>query len=237
METRGIEMKKKILVMAAHLDDSIIAIGGTLKKLINSGDEVSVVCFGNGDEAFTRIEDRISAPAKFREEAIKAHEAMGVANFECFDVPDFAVQQDRESYRQCIKSIRKYQPDIIFGHYWAEYFQHHEMATISRDAWYQASWDCSADLGKPWQVKKYYHYEILQTLHEPTHLIDVSETFEAKMAAWKTFETAEEHLGSLTEQLETRARHHGSKIGVRYAEAIKQSFFTPETILDSKELF
>jgi len=230
-------MSKRVLVLAAHLDDSVIAIGGIIKKLTNTGNEVSVVCFGNGDEAFTSLEEKESAPVKFREEAEESHKMLGVVNFECFNVPDFAVQQNRESYRQCIQSIRKYQPDIIFGHYWAEYFQHHEMATMARDAWYQAPWDCSADLGKPWEAKKYYHYEILQTLPDPTHLVDISDTFEAKMEAWKKFETAEDHLGSLSEQLEARARHHGSKIGVQYAEALKQSFFTPLAICDSSDLF
>jgi LmbE family N-acetylglucosaminyl deacetylase len=205
--------------------------------MTETGNRVSVICFGNGDEAFTEVEDRKSASAKFLREAVEAHKVLGVENFECFDVPDFAVQQNRESYRRCIKSIRKHQPDIVIGHYWAEYFQHHEMATQSRDAWFQAGWNCSADLGSPWKAKKYYHYEVLHPLQEPTHLIDVSDSFDAKMEAWNKFETAEKHLGSLAGQLEARARYHGSKIGVKYAEALKQSFFTPETINTVEELF
>jgi hypothetical protein len=67
--------------------------------------------------------------------------------------------------------------------------------------------------------------------------VDVSDTFEDKMAAYKKFVTAEEHLGSLGKQLEARARYHGSKIGVKYAEALKQSFFTPKTVTNLTELF
>lgn len=230
-------MSRKILVIAAHLDDSIIAIGGTIGKLVKNACQVNVVCFGNGDEAFTTPDGRLDAIVKFKREAKEAHELLGVSSFECFDVPDFGVQQNRDNYRQCIKSIRKYQPDIIFGHYWSEYFQHHEMATQARDAWFQAPWNCSADLGKPWRAEKYYHYEILHDLPKPTHIIDISDTFADKMAAFKKFATAEEHLGSLAEQLETRARHHGSKIGVKYAEALKQSFFIPETVKTIEELF
>lgn len=230
-------MSKKVLVIAAHLDDSIIAVGGLLRKCVKSGYRVDVVCFGNGDEAFTVPDGREAAIRKFKREAEEAHRILGVSSFECFDLPDFGVQQNRDNYRQCIRSIRKYQPDIILGHYWAEYFQHHEMATQARDAWFQAPWDCSADLGKPWQARKYYHYEVLHDLPEPTHIVDVSDTFEDKMEAWKAFETAEDHLGSLAEQLRARARYHGSKIGVQYAEVLKRSFFTPEKVKSAGELF
>ncbi len=228
---------KSVLVLAAHLDDSIIAVGGTIRKFVNSGYEVNVICFGNGDEAYTAPGGSEAAITKFKKEAAEAHDVIGVKHFECFDVPDFGVQQSRESYRQCIESIRKYRPDIILGHYWAEYFQHHEMASQSRDAWWQSRWDCSGDLGKPWAAQKYYHFEVLHDLPEPTHYIDITDTFDAKIAAWKKFTAAEEHLGSLTEQLEARARHHGSKIGVKYAEALKQSFFIPRKISNLGELF
>jgi LmbE family N-acetylglucosaminyl deacetylase len=230
-------MKKSVLVIAAHLDDSIIAVGGILSKFVKNGYDVNVVCFGNGDEAFTIPSGREEAIIKFKREGAEAHDILGVSNFECFDVPDFGVQKNRDSYRQCIRSIRKYKPAIVIGHYWAEYFQHHEMASLSRDAWFQAGWDCSADLGKPWIAEKYYHYEVLNDLPNPTHLIDVSDTFEDKMTAFKKFVTAEEHLGTLAEQLRARAHYQGSKIGVKYAEALKQSFFTPQTVTEIKDLF
>ena len=74
--------------------------------------------------------------------------------------------------------------------------------------------------------------QIIQDLPDPTHLMDVSETFEVKLEAWSHFKTAEEHLDSMDVQLEARARHHGAKIGVKYAEALKQYFFLPTEIRD-----
>ena len=47
--------------------------------------------------------------------------------------------------------IRKYQPDIIFTHYWLDYMAHKAMATIVTEAWWQASWEASLELGKPWK--------------------------------------------------------------------------------------
>src|SRR5262245_37803966 len=89
--------------------------------------------------------------------------------------------------------------------------------------------------GPPWIARTLYHFEVIHLLPEPSDIVDISDTFEAKMAAWKCFQSSAEFLeirqdgdksvrrnygstmGSLTEQLETRARYYGSLIGVRYA--------------------
>jgi LmbE family N-acetylglucosaminyl deacetylase len=240
----------KALVLGAHLDDSVIALGGTLRKIVNSGGTVDVVCFGNSDEDFSDVADQATTPARITAQAREAHEILGVRAFTCFDYPDYDVKESRATYRLCIESIRKYKPDVIFAHYWAEYFQHRAMARLGCDSWWQAGWSCSADLGPPWVARAMYHFEVIQLLPEPSDIVDITETFDAKMAAWKCFQSSAEYLdktdegdeavrrnygsttGSLTEQLETRARYYGSLIGVRYAEALKRSNFLPRPVRD-----
>jgi len=226
----------RVLVLGGHLDDSVIAVGGVIRKFVESGASVSVVCFGNGDEAFTTPGGRERAVELFKSEAVAAHEILGVKDFQCLDLPDFGVQENRETYRQCIAAIRRVKPDIILGHYWAEYFQHHAMARLVCDSWWQARWNCSADLGSPWTARSLYHFEVIHDLPDPTHIVDITSTFERKIEAWKRFETAQDHLDSMVDQLEARARHHGSRIGVRYAEVLKQSFFVPEAVFDVVKL-
>ena len=221
---------RTMLVLAGHLDDSIIAVGGVIRKFVNQGGRVSVVCFGNGDEAFATLADRDTAVENFKRDAVAAHAVLGVEDFTCLDLPDFAVQENRETYRQCIGAIRRVRPDVILGHYWLEYFQHRAMARLVCDSWWQAGWACSADLGKPWAAPAMYHFEVLHTMPEPTHLMDVTDTFEAKVAAWREFRTAQDHLDELFGQMEARARFHGSKIGVKYAEALTRSAFIPQKI-------
>lgn len=227
---------KRALVLGGHLDDSVIAVGGIIRKLVNSGVQVSVVCFGNGDEAFTEVGGRVRAVERFKTEAVEAHHILGVEDFQCLDVPDFAVQENRQTYRQCLEAIRRVKPDVIFGHYWAEYFQHHAMARLTCDSWWQAQWDCSADLGKPWTARALYQFEVVHDLPEPTHIVDISDTFEAKLTAWKAFKQAQDHLDQMSDQLEARARHHGSRIGVKYAEVLKRSYFVPEAVSDPQRL-
>lgn len=223
---------KSVLVLGGHLDDSVIAVGGLLRRFVDQGCQVAVFCFGNGDEAFTNIAERETVVKVFKEEAVKAHQVLGISDFQCFDMPDFAVQENRETYRECIRAIRRVKPDIILGHYWLEYFQHRAMARLSCDSWWQAGWECSADLGQPWAAAALYHFEVIHTMPEPTHIVDITDTFEAKIEAWRQFRTAQAHLDQMIQQLEARARFHGSKIGVTYAEALTRSYFIPVKVAD-----
>ena len=223
---------KSILVLGAHLDDSVVAVGGILRKFVDLGCQVSVVCFGNGDEAFTRVGEQEACKRQFMAEAVEAHKVLGITDFTCWDMPDFAVQENRETYRRCIEAIRRTKPDIILGHYWTEYFQHHAMARLACDSWWQAGWACSADLGEPWAARALYHFENVHDLPEPTHLVDVSGTFEAKLEAWRKFVTAQAHLDQMFDQMTARARFRGSQIGVKYAEALRRSYFVPTKVAD-----
>jgi len=223
---------KRILVLGGHLDDSVIAVGGIIRKFVDMGCEVSVVCFGNGDEAFSEMAQRETVVEDFKAQAEAAHQVLGVKEFRCLDLPDFAVQENRTSYRQCIEAIRRARPDIILAHYWAEYFQHRAMARLSCDSWWQAGWNCSADLGKPWAARAMYHFEVVHDLPEPTHVVDITDTFPAKIEAWNQFKITQELLDTLADQVEARARFHGSKIGVKYAEVLKRSYFVPVEVRD-----
>jgi LmbE family N-acetylglucosaminyl deacetylase len=227
--------KKNILVLAGHLDDSILAVGGLIKKLTIAGHHVAVVCFGKNDEAFSKIEDRGKCVNKFHAQAIAAHEILGVDDFVCHGYSDFAVQENKETYRHCIRAIRRVKPDLIFGHYWREYFQHHAMAKLACDSWYQAGWDCSADLGPSWHARALYHFEVIQPLPDPTHLVDISNTFEFKLKAWSEFKSSPDFIDSIAESMEARARFYGSQMGVQYAEALKRSYFMPQRITDAAE--
>lgn len=244
----------KILVLAGHLDDSIIAVGGLLRKAVEAGHRVDVVCFGRSDEDFATVAERESAPARILAGAQRAHEVLGVSSFTCFEYPDYGVQESRESYRLCIESIRKHTPDLVLSHYWAEYFQHRAMARLACDAWWQAGWSCSADLGEPWTARALYHFEIAEALPHPTDIVDVSDTFEAKLEAWRCFPSSVETvapvepdapakvrhygsvMGSLTDQMVCRARYYGSLIGVRYAEPLKKSDYQPRAVSDLAQL-
>ena len=76
-------MSNKVLVLGAHLDDSVIAMGGTIRKLVKSGCEVHVFCFGNGDEAYVVPGGQQAAAERFTQGGIEAHNILGCASMEC----------------------------------------------------------------------------------------------------------------------------------------------------------
>ena len=229
---------KRVLILAAHLDDSVLAMGGSIRKLVKFGAQVSVFCFGNGDEAYTQPGGSPAAVRRFKEGAEKAHAMLGVHSLECFDIGDFEVTANAELYRQCIAAIRKHRPDIIFGHWPAEYFQRHQMAQMSIDAWNQARWNCSADFGaQPWTAQKYFHFELNDLLPQPTHLVDVSAEFEDKMQAAAAYDAEGGHLDDWQDEMRARARYYGSRIQVEYAEAFKQSAYLPTKIKEAEDFF
>ena len=69
---------KSVLVLGGHLDDSVIAVGGLLRKFVDQGCRVAVFCFVNGDEAFTKFAERKTVTRKFKDEAVKAHRVLGI---------------------------------------------------------------------------------------------------------------------------------------------------------------
>lgn len=226
----------KVLVLAGHLDDAVVAVGGTLAKIAKEGGDVAVVAFGNGSEAYGRIEDKDTIVQTFTRQAREAHEILGVRHFEPLDYTDYGVLPSERLYHDCIRYVRKYKPDIVFSHYWAEYVQHRTMARFALDGWWQAGWKASAELGEPWTAGKFYHYEVLHLLPHPSHIVDISDTLEVKLAAWKAFKVSAEFLSEVQTQTEAKARYYGSLIGVQYGEALKQSFFRPQAVADSSEL-
>jgi len=59
----------KALVLAGHLDDSVIAVGGIIRKIVDAGGQVDVVCFGNSDEDFDDVSKRDTCVARITAQA------------------------------------------------------------------------------------------------------------------------------------------------------------------------
>ena len=230
-------MNKKVLILSAHPDDAVTCMGGTICKLIAEGNSVSVFAFGNGDEDYDEPGGSEAAVVRYKENTAKAYDILG-CSLECLWLPDFEDFQTRELYRECIKAIRKYQPDIVFAHWWAEYFQHTTMATISRDAWNQSRWFCSGDLGKPWTPAKYYHFSGADGVREITHIVDITPYIERKLAAHRAFAFRFfDKENDDAENVRKRNAYEGSLIGVDYAETFQRSFYFPEAVTTSETLF
>ena len=70
-------MKNKIMILAPHADDEIIGCGGTIAKAISQGEEVYIIIATNANIGAPELFNE-QAIIKVREEALKAHEFLGV---------------------------------------------------------------------------------------------------------------------------------------------------------------
>lgn len=123
----------KRLVIAAHPDDEILGMGGTIKKLSKKGDKIKIAILATGINARRSTKFKNSSNYNetslddneikkqinsLRKEALQAAKIVGVTDVEFFDFPDN--EMDTVSNLQVTKTIEKliekYKPATIFTH-------------------------------------------------------------------------------------------------------------------------
>lgn len=122
----------KILIVAAHPDDEILGVGGTIAKHIEAGDEVYALILGEGQTS--RYEKREGAREGIVEELHKntlaAASVLGIKEvfFENFADNRF----DREDLLDIVKAVERkiaaLQPRIIYTHHRGDLNIDHQIA-------------------------------------------------------------------------------------------------------------
>lgn len=111
----------KVLIIAAHPDDEIIGVGGTLKKHVNSGDHVRVIILGDGKTSRQAIYSEIHGEQKASslEETKKALTVLGITDFHRMFMPDnrFDSLVLLDIVKTVSEQIQSYRPDIVYTHH------------------------------------------------------------------------------------------------------------------------
>ncbi|MFA5317874.1 MAG: PIG-L family deacetylase [Patescibacteria group bacterium] len=110
-------MKNNILVIAAHPDDEILGIGGTILKHIKNGDQVSILILGDGESS--RMSATAVDIAKRKEQVKEVAKKLKIKNIFIDELPDNKF--DSVSLLEIIKKIEtiinKIKPNIIYTHH------------------------------------------------------------------------------------------------------------------------
>lgn len=229
-------MKLDVLAIGAHPDDIELACGGTVAKLVLQGKKVGILDLTQG-ELGTRGSRDIR-----HEEAAHAAKILGVHIRENLELPDGNIEIDKENRLKVMTMIRRYQPEIlIIPHQLDRHPDHEHAHFLTKEAWYYAGLEKiqTYDEGKlqqPFRPKKYFHF-MQRFGFPPSFIVDISEQFEIRMNAVRAFSSqfynplSQERETLLSrpdflEHIETRLRHWGNQIGVRFGEP----FYSPETI-------
>ena len=227
----------KILVIAAHPDDEVLGMGGTIKKLTKNGDDVKIVIMATGINSrrstnyknstsynVNKKTQKIMLKQKIdlRENAKKSAKILGVNDISFEEFPDN--EMDTISNLEITKKIESYMgnfnPDIIFTH--SQY-------DINID--HRVLYNATITATRPKQnltVKKLYSFEVPSSTEwyfpskfSPNVFVDIHKELSFKLKALKQYVTEIEkfpHPRSL-ESLEVISKRWGSVSGFHAAEA------------------
>jgi len=216
-------MKNKILVVAAHPDDEVLGVGGTIIKHIKNGDQVSILILGDGETSRGNKAD----VRKKAELAKKVSKELGAKELFLENLPDNKF--DSVSLLEIVKKIEsvigKVKPRVIYTHYSCDLNIDHRLT-------FQAT--LTAARPQPsYGVKKIYAFEIPSSTEWqikdklnvfcPNFYNDISKYLEKKIELMKVYR--DELRGfphpRSAEGLRILAGFRGMEIGLRAAEAFQ----------------
>ena len=223
-----------LLAIAAHRDDVELTCGGTLANAVRTGHRVGILDLTQG-EAGTRGDAATRAA-----EAAQAARTLGVAVRLNAELPDAHLTNDAASRLRVVTLIRQTRPRVVILPFpIGRHPDHRIAAELGRDACYLAG---LAKYGGGGGGDPHRPFKILYALAyredpvKPSFVVDISDTFEIKMAAIRCYASqfdgataaGEIHPTGqdLYELIAVQSAHYGSLIRRRYGEP----FFCYETL-------
>ena len=212
---------KKTLVIAPHLDDETIALGGTIKKLSKAKMQVNVIIVGGHLPPLYNKKDYLIT----KKESKKALELLGVKKVNYLDLP--ALEFHRKYYQSMNSKINKlisnFNPTAVFIPFPDRHIDHRTV------------FDCAMVNTRPNKKKfpKYVLcYETLSETHwnapyieanfNPDFFINIDETINDKTKALNCYQSQiKDNQSRSAQAVQALARFRGSQNGCKYAEGFK----------------
>ncbi len=227
------KQKEKILVIAAHPDDEVLGVGGTMAKKALAGHDVYVVIMATGIAARYQnpnsAKDKIGAQVKvLRKEAEKAADILMVKKVLFLDFPDNRLDTvaKMDIVFKLKEIVEKIKPNTVYTHHYGDYnWDHGVVYDVTLMACRQNAGDFAP--------QKIYAYEVLSSTERgfrgtgsvfvPHVYEDIGKTISAKKKAMNCYKTELRkypHPRSL-EAVEYLARKRGSEVSIAHAEAFQ----------------
>ncbi|MFO8076639.1 MAG: PIG-L deacetylase family protein [Actinomycetota bacterium] len=220
----------RALVVAAHPDDAEFGAAGTIARWVAMGTDVRYLVVtdgasGSADPAMTRERLRVLREAEQR----AACAALGVSDVTFLGYDDGYLEPTIALRRQVAAEIRRHRPEAIITFdpqvRWrrdgvVNHPDHRAVGEVVLDCINPAAstrlWDPTLiDEGlEPWDVAEVW----LMAFGQGEVVVDVTETFERKIAALRAHETQLAGWDPTSRVSEWTARH-GARIGVAHGEA------------------
>ena len=214
-----------MLVVAAHPDDELLGVGGTVRRLADEGVCVRAVILAEGltSRGERRADTEQSELKELQKDARAAAKEVGYTSIDFCGFPDNRMDEmDLLDVIKVVSSfVERYRPDTIFTH-------HHGDLNIDHQRTCEAVLTACRPVGD-YCVERIYAFETPSSTEWnyrydepfcPNVFFDVTETLEAKirgMACYQT-ESAEYPHPRSEENLRALGQYRGTNVGVRMAE-------------------
>jgi LmbE family N-acetylglucosaminyl deacetylase len=210
----------RVLVLAAHPDDEILGMGGTIALHVESGDEVRIVCVTDGSS--TQYPGDTALAERKADEAKRAAAELGVEDYVHLALPDMRLDTlaHVDVNRPVEDQVRDFSPAIVYTP--------HPDVNLDHRALFDSA--VVATRPVPGQVvRRVLTYAPTSSTEwtpagrnwfVPNWFVDVSGTMPRKLAAFACYETEHReypHPRS-ARALEAYARFYGSSVGCEFAE-------------------
>jgi bacillithiol biosynthesis deacetylase BshB1 len=216
-------MEVDILAIAAHPDDVEITCGGTIIKMVEAGYRVGILDLTAG-ESGTR-----GNVALRQREARRAAAVLGVVLRQNLNIPDAAVENNRENKLKVAQKIRDLKPRTVILPYWeGRHPDHYTTGRLGYEACFLAGLARLPLVGKPHRPFKIIYASQYVPTVRPTFVVDITRQYKKKLKAmccfssqfsapkeWQNFFPSRADIDT---RMGSEARHFGQMIGVRYGE-------------------
>ena len=224
---------RRFMVICAHPDDADFGPAATAAKWIDAGSVGWLVCCTSGDQGGEDFDLDPSDLAATREAEQRAAAAIvGYAGVSFLHQPDGALANELPLRELLVREIRTFRPDavlthdpdvVFYGRGGVNHTDHRAAGIAAVDAVYPAArnpmafpWLARSGLA-PQRVRRLY----LFWSNAPDVWVDVSGTFERRVAALKAHASQIRDEAALEERLRGSAAELGAVIGAAAAEAFR----------------
>lgn len=213
----------KILVIAAHPDDEVYGMGGTIAKLSKAGHKVYTLIVTDG--CSTQYKGNREIVNIKKEEAIKANKFLGVEKIIFGNLPDMRLDTipHIEINKIIEDAINKIKPEVVYTHHYGDVNKDHQLVYQSTMVAVRPTYNQCVKRVISYQVPSSTEWSEQNSINQfsPNIYIEIVDHIERKENAIKIYNTELRdypHPRSL-QYVEIWDKSIGLRVGIDRAEA------------------